>query len=154
MPRICDELIATVVCRVPGAGPNAYAVETYTVFHSLLYTAGRVVYRNHIHQHLCNSIVSVHVYHFRMAWDGSQWGVAIPIRKLFMPNSFELLLLILQTISTKSVPNILFKLSIRYIVNACWSSEVKTAGSIRVRSLVEGVTKLSILGIYQKDDSI
>src|SRR6267154_1969718 len=82
------------------------------------------------------------------------WGVAIAIRKLFMPNSFELLLLILQTISTKSVPNILFKLSIRYIVNACWSSEVKTAGSIRVRSLVEGVTKLGILGIYQKDDSI
>ena len=63
-----------------GAGPNVYAVETYTVlhfspytvFHSLLYTAGSVVYRNHIHQHLCNSIVSVHVYHFRMAWDGSQ----------------------------------------------------------------------------------
>jgi hypothetical protein len=68
-----------------------------------------------------------------------------------MPNSLELLLLILQTISAKSVPNILFILSIKYILNAYWSSEVKTAGSIRVRSLVEGMTKLCILGIYQKD---
>jgi hypothetical protein len=42
---------------------------------------------------------------------------------------------------------------INYIVNACWSSEVKTAGSIQVRSL-EGVTKLCILSIYQKDVSI
>jgi hypothetical protein len=65
-----------------------------------------------------------------------------------MPNSLELLLLILQTISAKSVPNILFRLSIKYILDGYWSSEVKTAGSIQVRSLVEGVTKLCILGIY------
>ena len=75
----------------------------------------------HSHEHILGQIDGPH-----LIWRGNAYKETVHTK----------LLLILQTFSAKSVLKILLRLSIGYILNACWSSGVETAGSIWVRSLV------------------
>ena len=73
------------------------------------------------HEHILGQIDGPH-----LIWRGNAYKETVHAK----------LLLILQTFSAKYVLKILLRLSIGYILNACWSSGVETAGSIWVRSLV------------------